>query len=365
MELRMTTTVYSAIKGNPAQGTVTGHGGTTNMRTAAYPFLFIVQVRKHYEKCFCSSDPFVVVLPCPRLFCSEICCLLYDVASLCRKILLLGGDIETNPGPDLAKIAKKLNEIANDIKEIKEKRLGDIERKLDALTVLETNVSSCQEQIASLSTTIQTLENKLDDLENRSRRSNLIIYGLPEAEDESSDTLEHAVNQKIVKGILDLDPVGIERIHRLGRPSSGKVRPVIFKLLDSRDKVSILKKGIKLKGTNYSIGEDFSKRLRELRRKLWQSSKENRDNGDKTSLIFDKLYINKKAYVWNDEKNDKVPVQKKRNRRVKPPKYAKLRGSTSAPNKLLFLQDSSDVFGYVTPSGDAGYDLLKPSGQSI
>lgn len=97
-----------------------------------------------------------------------------------------------------------------------------------------------------MSITISTLENRLEDLENRSR-SNLIIYGLPEAEDESSETLEHTVNKEIVKTILALNPVGIERIHRLGRPSPGKVRLVIFKLQDSRGKVAILKKGSKLK----------------------------------------------------------------------------------------------------------------------
>lgn len=118
------------------------------------------------------------------------------------------------------------------------------------------------------------------------------------------------MNNDIIKGILELDPVAIERIHRLGRPSPGKVRPVILKLLDSRDKTKILKQGSKLKGTHFSIGEDFSVRVREIRRKLWQSCKTNRDNGDKASLVYDKLYINKKEYVWDEDKNDKVPVQK-------------------------------------------------------
>lgn len=39
----------------------------------------------------------------------------------------------------------------------------------------------------------------------------------------------------------------------------------------------ILKNGKKLKGKDYSIGEDFSKNVRELRKKLWDSAKPNRD----------------------------------------------------------------------------------------
>ncbi|XP_075736414.1 uncharacterized protein LOC142776506 isoform X1 [Rhipicephalus microplus] len=298
-----TSSAGSAIKGTPEDWAGTGHGGITTMWVASNPFLYFVQVSKRYGKCFRSSDPFLVMLPRPRLFGCGICCILFDVASSVRRILLLSGDIETNPGPTLEQIAKQLSEIATDIKEIKEKRLTDIDKKLDSLANLEIKVTSCQQQIANL-------EARIYDLENQSRRSNIIVYGLPESKEETNESLESTVNNDIIKGILELDPVTIERIHRLGRPSPGKVRPVILKLLDSRDKTKILKQCFKLKNADFSIGEDFSVRVREIRRKLWRSCKTNRDNGDKASLVYNKLYINKKEYVWDEDKNDIVPVQK-------------------------------------------------------
>ncbi|KAH8037878.1 hypothetical protein HPB51_018366 [Rhipicephalus microplus] len=42
---------------------------------------------------------------------------------------------------------------------------------------------------------IETLQKRIDDLENRSRRSNLIVYGLAEQEGETSESLEQAVNE--------------------------------------------------------------------------------------------------------------------------------------------------------------------------
>lgn len=161
-----------------------------------------------------------------------------------------------------------------------------------------------------LNSVIKTLERRIDDLENHSRRSNLIVYGLPEEKDENSESLEEAVNSKVIADILELDPVTIESIHRLGKPAPNRIRPIIFKLLDFRNKAQILKRGAKLKDTGISIGEDFSRRIRDVRKKLWDSAKQNRLNKEKVSLAFDKLYINKQCYKWDDVKNERVLIKK-------------------------------------------------------
>lgn len=214
------------------------------------------------------------------------------------------------PAPSSKKIATQLTEIAADIKDIKEKRLSDIDNKLDIITKLEAEVAACHKEIACMNGVIRGLEARIDDLENRSRRSNLIVYGVPEPEGETSETLEKAVNEGIINKILDLEPVAIERIHRLGRAGPNKTRPVIFKLLDAREKTAILKNGFKLKDTEFSIGEDFSRKLRETRKKLWDSAKKNRENKDKVSLAYNKLFINNRVFIWDEGKNERVEIKK-------------------------------------------------------
>ncbi|XP_077512934.1 uncharacterized protein LOC144124150 [Amblyomma americanum] len=236
----------------------------------------------------------------------------------CANCYCWGGDIEANPGPDTAQILTQLQEIASDIKEIKEKRLADIDNKLAALARLEKQVTSCQEQVAQMSEVIERLEERIDDLDNRSRRCNLIVYGLSESEEETKETFRERVNKDIVQDKLDLDAVAIERIHRLGQPAGNKIRPVIMKLLDYREKESILKRGFKLKNSDLSIGEDFSRKIRYIRKKLWDSAKPNRDNGDKVSLSFNKLYINGQAFVWDSENAVKVPFGKKNDKATTP-----------------------------------------------
>nr|XP_037284169.1 uncharacterized protein LOC119176932 [Rhipicephalus microplus] len=240
-----------------------GHGSTLGMRLDN-PFVFFMQVRKHYCKCFRSDNPCIIVLPCPRFLCSCV----YELASCLTELLLLAGDVETNPGPKTDELLQKLELIAGDIKEIKEDRLTSIDKKLENLDVLATNISSCVEQVAHLQEVVSALELKVDDLENRSRRCNLIIYGIPENQNEDNSTLEETVTETVFKEKLDIDGVGIERIHSLGKPATNKTRPTILKLLDFRDKTRVFKNCHKLKGTDLSVSEDFSVRVRDIRRNL-------------------------------------------------------------------------------------------------
>lgn len=281
-----------------------GHGSIAGIRMHN-PLMFFLQVRRRYGKCIRSNNVCLIVLPCPWLLCSLFC----DLAFCTKKLLLLGGDIETNPGPDLAFLSKQLELIALDLKDIKEQRLTSIEAKLESLAFLDKKVSSCVDQVAHLQTTVRTLELKIDDLENQSRRSNLLVFGVPESEKENNANLDKLINETIITDILKCSPVAIERIHRLGKPRPNKQRPIILKLVDSREKNTILKSCSKLKGTNYSISEDFSARVRDIRKKLWNYGKPKKEAGDKVALAYDKLWINDEPFYWDDVSNKVIPLK--------------------------------------------------------
>lgn len=148
---------------------------------------------------------------------------------------------------------------------------------------------------------------KVDDLENRSRKNNLILYGIDEDPSETPEELVEKIKTNIFEEKLKISVSSIERCHRLGKKNE-KARPVIIKLLDYRDKVEILKSCPKLKGTPFSVSEDFSKKVREIRKKLWQSSAEEREAGSKVKMIFDKLSIDKKIYRWDEKKGKRYKV---------------------------------------------------------
>ncbi|KAH9381999.1 hypothetical protein HPB48_003332 [Haemaphysalis longicornis] len=63
---------------------------------------------------------------------------------------------------------------------------------------------------------------KVDDLENHSRRSNLIIYGVQQQPEETTELLQEIFTKEIFNDILDVRTSGFERIHLLGRPKPGE-----------------------------------------------------------------------------------------------------------------------------------------------
>lgn len=126
---------------------------------------------------------------------------------------------------------------------------------------------------------------------------------------ENSASLDKLINENIITDILKINPVAIERIHRLGKPRPNKHRPIILKLIDFREKTTVLKSCFKLKGSNYSISEDFSARVRDIRKKLWNYGKPKKEAGDKVALAYDKLWINDELFCWDDVSNKVIPLK--------------------------------------------------------
>lgn len=89
-------------------------------------------------------------------------------------------------------------------------------------------------------------------------------------------------------------------MHRLGKYAEGKNRPIIAKLTFFKDKQNILSSARKLKGTQQSIGEDFSPATRQIRKKLLDFAK---PLHVPFKLAVDRLLIDKKTYIYDSTTN--------------------------------------------------------------
>ena len=114
---------------------------------------------------------------------------------------------------------------------------------------------------------IDLLAREKDDLENRSRRNNLVFYGIEQENDienweESEEKVKNVMRQQ-----LGIDKrVEFERVHRLSNaPAVRGWKPIIARFVNFKDRTLTLTSAFKLKDTELSIGEDFSKRLRHIR----------------------------------------------------------------------------------------------------
>ncbi|CAN7981006.1 unnamed protein product [Ixodes pacificus] len=184
-----------------------GLGGSMMNRPLSF-FFFALQVGFICEPyCLRSDNRFLLRLPCPLRIVTP-CSSLLDWLRVCLTLLIRSGDVEMNPGPDedtqalLKQILEGQAKIAADITQIKcdqaslqtkldgfEERLTVIDSNLSQLPAFDNKLWCLEDRIVALEVAVAQLTDKNEDLENQSRRNNLILYGLEEADNESPTSL--------------------------------------------------------------------------------------------------------------------------------------------------------------------------------
>ncbi|KAH7985171.1 hypothetical protein HPB49_026570 [Dermacentor silvarum] len=187
---------------------------------------------------------------------------------------------------------------------------NDLQLLTKMVTELEAKLNTLpsKQPVSNENTDISKIQNKVDDLENRSRRLNVLFFGINDSNAaEPWENSERHVREFCTQK-LGIAVTSVARAHRLGRFSTDKKRPIIAKFYNEKEVESVLSLGYKLKNTNLSISRDYSKAVRLKRRGLWQFSKTIRKEGDRIRLSFDKLRVNNDVYLWDTTGNRAVRV---------------------------------------------------------
>ena len=170
-------------------------------------------------------------------------------------------------------------------------RLGNAESRLDFLEdanrALEANPPATQSEV-------ETLRQKVDDLENRSRRNNLRFVGFPEG-CEGSDAL--AFLRKVVPQMLNIVfPGGLEidRAHRSlarRRPDGQPPRAILARFLRFQDRERIAEAAQKMGKVNWDghhimVFPDYSKLVTEKRAAFNQCKRLLHERRVKFSVLY-------------------------------------------------------------------------------
>ena len=156
------------------------------------------------------------------------------------------------------------------------------------------------QKVQDMNSITTSLLHKVDDLENRSRRNNLIIHGIEESDGETWEITENKVTD-FIRSHLKVSLRGnVQRAHRLGRKGNdNKIRPAIICFSDWKDRDKVLSASVVLKGTSYFVNEDFSYEVREARRNLMRYARERRWINWK--IRYNKLLYRNSTYVYDSE----------------------------------------------------------------
>ncbi len=175
-------------------------------------------------------------------------------------------------------------------------RIGDLEGSAVEVNLSLEEIKEKQKRCVG-NDEIDILKRRIDELNNRSRRNNVVFWGIPEKSEKSADCCDFIKdfisNHMKVENSVDIE---IERAHRspmgtVARSVGHKQpRPIHVRFLRYSDRELVLRNAGKylkdnlFKGSKVFISDDVSESVRKDRKKLIKLRNKLRDDG-KFALI--------------------------------------------------------------------------------
>lgn len=188
-----------------------------------------------------------------------------------------------------------------------DKRLEKLATKTDlaelhiSIGKLTTDNENMKTEMAAVKRREAEILKMMDDLENRSRRNNLVFRGI---RNSGSTDFENLVKSFCVSVLGCGEDIVINRAHTLNIRTKDGNLPIIAHIPRDKDIHAIFQNVKKLRGTGFVIQRDYSRTVRGKRYKLLQIKKKVDEISKKTlrtNLVFDHLYIDGKRFDWTSE----------------------------------------------------------------
>lgn len=173
-------------------------------------------------------------------------------------------------------------------------RLDEAERRIEKA---EERIQNTEEVITAMLKLHVKLEDKLLDLESRSRRENVRIYGVPEGSEKEPTTMDSFVGELLREGLgltEDMPDLQIERAHRsVGPqpPGDAPPRSIIVKFLSFKTKETVLRKAWQGKGFTWqdnhiNLDHDYPPLILKRRREYTEIRKVLKENNVRFQTLF-------------------------------------------------------------------------------
>ena len=193
----------------------------------------------------------------------------------------------------VAELKTRLNICQKDTKEFKQS-LEFSQKDIDELKPCKTKLAEIEDDIEDIYDSIDYHMDKLEYLENQSRRNNIRIDGILEEENESRDTTEEKVKKVLAEKLNPEEALHVERAHLVGRVVSGsrrRPRTIVSKLRDFKQKEQILKMTRRIEPVGLYLNEDLAKETLDKREEQRPKLEEAKRNGKVAYFELDKLVV--------------------------------------------------------------------------
>ena len=159
-------------------------------------------------------------------------------------------------------------------------------------------IDQMQNYIHSMHDRISNVELRALDNEARSRRNNLVFYNISEPDSETVAECEATLRNFLIKNVKINETVVadivFQRVHRLGRKRYGtapdgrawRPRPVIAGFRDYGARELVMDNAKELKGTSYSIQQDYPPEIKAARGELWDDLRRAKAENKRATIAY-------------------------------------------------------------------------------
>ena len=178
---------------------------------------------------------------------------------------------------------EKLNIILSKVS-LNEGRFKRLEHIMDNIGKHKHQIANIESAVRSQEDRIRLLEYKSIDLEARSRRNNLLFYGLSESRNEvCKNIIGMFVYDKFQITIREAD---ISRAHRVGQYNPRRDRPIMVAFQSYNTAEDIIKQGYMLKNTNFGISRDYPAEINRARKTIWPEFKRRKSQNPSAKIVI-------------------------------------------------------------------------------
>lgn len=187
----------------------------------------------------------------------------------------------------------KLWSLVHDNIKTNEIKVSQITEKMESL---EFSLGLAKDEITQLRSEKVKMEDTLSYVQSQSMRNNLVFTNIPEGINERHEETEQKLRSfmvdkmKLAQSIVD--GFQFERVHRMGDRSVGsRNRNIVAKFSLFKDRETVRRARLALKGTGHFVNEQFPKSVADKRRALMPMLKDALRRGKKSWISYDTLYI--------------------------------------------------------------------------
>lgn len=177
--------------------------------------------------------------------------------------------------------------------------------KISVQESITSNLDVLREKIENLEKDHRHLNNKIEFLDRKVRKNNILIFGVKEDNDKSVFEVVSAIFDEKLNIKLSIDCIA--NIYRIGKFKDNSFkRPIIIQFTSFLKKSEVIKRRRYLKGTNIFISDDLTETERAEKRVLNKHLKNAKDKNLNAYLKNNSIVVNGEVFTAQDLQKSSV-----------------------------------------------------------